>query len=215
MSETLPPRLGTSIGLAEVEARLARMRAALPPSNEPLRIAARRLRWFRAAFLSHLALLEKETGQRFTVNETALAAVFVDWLRALAAQRPAMRGEREAFVDFSGGLALREFCRHQPLQLLSAAQGPEAQSPEDFWPEGHAVATFCLALLGAIQRQEFGAGPRLDPLFLDLRSWWSFRENARRDPSFAAGFLQAVTGQDPNWMLPDVFWAKGRSQPAH
>ena len=206
MSDASPG--GAALALAEAEAVLARLRAALPPTNEPLRMAARRLRWFRAAFLSHLAQLERENGQRFEVNETALAAVFIDWLRALAAQRPSEKRAREDFVMFSAALALREFCRHMPLKAINAPLLTEARTPEEFWPEGHAAASFCLALLVAAEAQEFGRLPTLDPLFVDLRSWWSFKENARRDPSFAAGFLQAVIGRDPNWYLPDIFRAR-------
>jgi hypothetical protein len=56
--------------------------------------------------------------------------------------------------------------------------------------------------------QEFHAATEVDPAIDDLRHWWSFRENARGDPGFSAGFLQMILGNQPNWMMPDVFRAR-------
>ncbi len=181
------------------------MHAALPPTNEPLRIAVRRLRWFRAAFAAHVEAVGKALGCDFDLDQDALVEAFVHWLRDIERQRPKDHAERHDFFGFAAALMLRALCREMPLRARAAAQLAPEGSAAAFWPEGFACTTFCLAVHGATADQEFREQPALDASFDDLRSWWSFRENAAQDSAFAAGFLQLLLGQEPNWVMPDVF----------
>lgn len=177
----------------------------LPPTNEPLRIAVRRLRWFRAAFTACVEATGRETGCRFAVDQTKLTEAFVAWLRAIDRQKPADKQDRRDFFEFAAALMLRELIAVMPLRALSAPDRVPAESPAAFWPEGHACTLFCLTVFTAASDQEFHDHPALSADFGDLRHWWSFRENAGRDPAFAAGFLQLMLGHKPNWVMPDVF----------
>lgn len=181
------------------------LRAALPSSNEPLRVAVRRLRWFRAAFAACVEATGQECGCRFEIDQGKLTEAFVAWLRAIDRQKPADKAERRAFFEFAAALMLRELTRAMPLRALSAPSRVAANSPAAFWPEGYACTAFCLTVFGAASEQEFHDRPALAPAFGDLRQWWSFRENAGDDPAFAAGFLQLMLGHTPNWVMPDVF----------
>lgn len=181
---------------------------ALPPTNEPLRIAVRRMRWFKAAFLRYVEASGAEIGCSFEVDDIKLAAAFMRWLDAIEAQKPANKADRRAFFEFAAALMLRELTADLPIK----AAGPPRLAKEDtaaaFWPEGYCCTMFCLSVHSAAMAQEFQAIAEIDPAIDDLRQWWSFKENTAQDSSFSSGFLQLLLGHQPNWVMPDVFRAR-------
>jgi hypothetical protein len=72
-----------------------------------------------------------------------------------------------------------------------------------FWPEGFLYTNYCVSAIAAIHEQEFGSAPAIDACADDLRTWWSYRENATEMPSYAIAFLDRFLGSEPNWILPD------------
>jgi hypothetical protein len=185
---------------------------AIPATNEPLRIAVRRLRWFKQAFLRHVEAYGRDLGCTFVVDEAKLAAVFVQWLDSIERQRPTDKAQRRAFFEFAAALMLRELTANIPV---TATSGPALAPPESaaaFWPEGYCCTMFCVSVHAAAMAQEFQTETEIDPAIEDLRQWWSFRENSREDAGFSAGFLQMILGREPNWMLPDVFRARLESE---
>lgn len=180
-------------------------RSDLPPTNEPLRTAARRLRWFRAAFRRVVTRVAEDLGCTFEIDDAKLAAIFMRWLEELDRQRPQERAERAAFLEFASSLCFRALIADLPLRALSAPARPSADEPGQFWPEAYACTIFCLSVHSAAVEQEFHVVPQLSPEATELRSWWSFRENVREDTAFSAGFLQKILGHEPNWFMPDNF----------
>ena len=181
---------------------------ALPPTNEPLRIAVRRMRWFRVAFQKYVEALGNDIGCTFDVDEGKLAEVFVRWLRAVEAQKPNDKIARKAFFEFAAGLMLRELIADMPLAIKAPPTKVATESAAMFWPEGYACTLFCLTVHSAAMEQEFRDPPNVTPAIHDLRHWWSFKENAAQDAAFSAGFLQMLLGHQPNWIMPDVFRAR-------
>jgi hypothetical protein len=180
----------------------------LPATNEPLRIAVRRLRWFKAAFLRHTETIGAELGCRFEVDETRLAAAFMRWLDSIEIQRPADKTERRAFFEFAAALMMRELNAGMPVKAVGMPTLAQSGSAAAFWPEGYCCTIFCLSVHAAAVSEEFHAETNIDPAIDDLRHWWSFKENTMEDASFSAGFLQLLLGHQPNWMMPDVFRAR-------
>ena len=185
---------------------------SLPATNEPLRIAARRMRWFRAAFDAYVAAIGVRIGCTYKVDEPRLAGIFVRWLRAVERQKPSNAKDRRDYFEFAAGLMLRELTADMPLSVLTPPTGIEATPAATFWPEGYACTMFCLTVHSAATQQEFQDKPEVSPAIDDLRHWWSFKENALMDASFSVGFLQTLLGHQPNWMLPDVFHARLRQE---
>jgi len=181
---------------------------AMPATNEPLRIAVRRLRWFRAAFQRYVDAYGRDLGCEFEIDDAKVAGIFVRWLQAVETQKPADKAERRAFFEFAAGLMLRELTSDMPIKAKGAPGLADPESAAAFWPEGYACTMFCLSVHAATIEQEFHAATDLAPAIDDLRHWWSFRENAGRDASFSAGFLQMLLGHQPNWAMPDVFRAR-------
>ena len=58
-------------------------------------------------------------------------------------------------------------------------------------------------MISAIYEQEFGKAPSIDKCADDLRTWWSYRENATEMPAYAVAFLDRFLGAEPNWITPD------------
>lgn len=181
---------------------------ALPPPGlpvEPLHVAVRRLRWFRAAFRSSLDSVGAEIGCEFELDELRQAGAFVRWLRRAEAQKPRVPEERRSFFDFATGLMLRELMTDMPIRALAPPRNVAPDSPAAFWPEGYAATMFCLALHDEMVSEEFDAQSRRDATFGDLRTWWSFRENIEEDPVRAIGFMDLFLGNEPEWTMPDSF----------
>ena len=185
---------------------------SLPPSNEPLRIAVRRMRWFRTAFDAYVAALGVRIGCTYKIDEAKLARIFVRWLRAVERQKPADAKDRHDYFEFAAGLMLRELTADMPLSVITPPSKADADSAVAFWPEGYACTLFCLTVHSAAMQQEFDNEPEVSPAIDDLRHWWSFKENARMDASFSVGFLQTLLGHQPNWMMPDVFRVRLREE---
>ena len=181
---------------------------ALPATNEPLRIAVRRFRWFKAAFLRHAEAMSAELGCRLEVDETKLASAFTRWLDAIEIQRPADKAQRRAFFEFAAALMMRELAADMPVRAEGRPTLAQPGSAAAFWPEGYCCTIFCLSVHAAATAQEFQAGTAIDPAIDDLRHWWSFRENTMQDATFSAGFLQMLLGRQPDWTMPDVFRAQ-------
>lgn len=181
---------------------------SLPPTNEPLRIAVRRMRWFRAAFDAYVSAIGTRIGCTYKVDETKLTAIFVRWLRSVERQKPIGPKDRHDYFEFAAGLMLRELTADMPLVALSQPSKAAADSAAAFWPEGYACTMFCLTVHSAALQQEFKDKPQVSPAIDDLRHWWSFKENAAMDAAFSVGFLQILLGHQPNWMMPDVFRAR-------
>lgn len=181
---------------------------ALPPTNEPLRIAVRRMRWFKQAFQKFVEATGRDLGCSFEVDDVKLAAAFMRWLDAIESQRPSDTTERKAFFEFAAALMLRELIADLPIVAAGPPTRPDANSAAAFWPEGFCCTLFCLSVHAAAKEQEFRDHTTIDPVIDDLRHWWSFKENTLQDASFSSGFLQLLLGHQPNWMMPDVFRAR-------
>lgn len=181
---------------------------AIPATNEPLRIAVRRLRWFKQAFQRHVEAYGRDLGCTFEIDDAKLAAVFVRWLDAIDKQSPSDKTQRRDFFEFAAALMLRELTADMPVAATTPPILAKPDSAAAFWPEGYCCTMFCLSVHSAAMAQEFHAETKVNPVIDDLRHWWSFRENSREDASFSSGFLQMILGRQPNWMLPDVFSAR-------
>lgn len=177
----------------------------LPATTEPLRVATRRLRWFRAALGQHLDELSREIGVGFAVDDRKLASIFVGWLREIEAQRPSDRAARRAYFDHVAALMLRDLLRDMPLKAGPLPPQADTGRAEYFWPEGYAMTLFCLNMRAAVLEQEFDATTTTTPEFFSIRQWWSFRENVGEDANSAIGFFDVFTGQNPDWTMPDSF----------
>ena len=180
----------------------------LLPAGEPVRVAVRRMRWFRAALNRYLEGLGETLGCEFEVDDRRLAAAFVRWLRAVEAQRPLDPSARRAFFEFAGGLMLRELVADMPVRAQSPPALARPDSAAAFWPEGYACTMFCLAVTSAALAQEFDQRTALAPALEDLRHWWSFRENAAEDPTVSVPFLEMFLGHEPEWRMPGLFSAR-------
>lgn len=179
----------------------------LPPTNEPMRVAVRRMRWLRAAFEAYLESIGTALGCDFELDSTKLGTAFVRWLRGVRHQKPANKAERRAFFDFAASLMAKELVANMPIRAHGPPSLVEPDSPAAFWPEGYACTMFCLTVLSAIVDQEFSEQSNISPKVGELDFWWSYRENAIEDPRLSAGFFQAILGHQPDWTWPDLFRA--------
>lgn len=190
---------------------LARTRL-LPATREPLRVAARRLRWFREALHRYLDHVGAEIGCAFQVDDSKVAAAFVAWIRAVEAQRPADPEARREYFEFAAGLMLRELLRDVPVRAAAVPGRVDPGSAAAFWPEGYACTTFCLTVAQAALAQEFQDPGAVAPEIDDLRHWWSFRENVQEDPAVSVAFLDMLMGHEPDWLTPGLFSARLRRE---
>lgn len=169
----------------------------------------RRLRWFRVTFRASAKAVGKRYGMRFAIDEVRLARVFLDSIETIEAQKRFARVDRADFIIFAGGLVLRELIRHDPARALALEAQPAGDEDPAmgeiarFWPEGFLYTNYCVSAIAAIHEQEFGHAPRLDACADDLRTWWSYRENATEMPAYAVAFLDRFLGAEPNWVMPD------------
>ena len=176
-------------------------------SSEPIRRAARRLRWFKASFQQQVDAFSAESGVRFEVDSARLVQTFLDWLREFEAQKPHSPRARHAYVGFASGLMLRQMIKSQPLRVVSVPEGADTASPVYFWPEGYVYTAYCLNVRRAILEQDFDEARQISPEFGDLRVWWSFKENVSENSSYAISFLDLFAGETPNWRFPSVFFS--------
>lgn len=186
-------------------------------SMPDLRHRLRRLRWFRMTFRSHARLVGATYGMRFEIDDAKLTRAFLDWVEAMEKRRDFAKIDRADFVIFAAGLVLRELIRQEAARVVErglqpppASVGAEMADIVEFWPEGFLYTNFCVSAIAAVYEQEFGETPAIDKCADDLRTWWSYRENASEMPAYAVAFLDRFLGAEPNWLLPD----DPRSRPA-
>lgn len=184
----------------------------LPGTNKPLRVAVRQLHWFKAALHKHVALCSEAIGCEFAIDDVKVASAFVRWLDSVDRQKPKEKAERREFFQFAPSLVLRELVADMPIKAVRAPARVDPNSPAAFWPEGYVATTFCLTVYAATMDQEFHIDVPINEMVDDLRSWWSFRENANEDMDYAAGFFQMLLGSQPNWWMPSNFSARTRSK---
>lgn len=175
----------------------------------------RQLRWFRAAFLATSKSVTAAYGVKFQVDDAKLARAFLDWAEIMDKQKGLATIDRADFIIFAAGLALRELIRQNPVKAPLPEIRPELPAADAsmaeivrFWPEGFLYTNFCVAAISAVYEQEFGRAPTIDASADDLRTWWSYRENATEVPAYAVAFLDRFLGGEPNWVFPDNAYAR-------
>lgn len=194
-----------------------------------LRHRLRRLRWFGATFHASAKAVAATYGLRFEIDEAKLTRAFLDWVETMEAQKRFADVDRADFIVFAAGLVLRELIRQDPAKAIVAeartdtpavGASPEALEIVRFWPEGFLYTNYCVSAIAAIYEQEFGHMPTIDKCADDLRTWWSYRENAAEMPAYSVAFLDRFLGGEPNWIAPDdassrhaMQQALGRSNP--
>ncbi|RWB70195.1 MAG: hypothetical protein EOQ50_25585 [Mesorhizobium sp.] len=175
-----------------------------------LRHRLRQLRWFRATFRSSAKVVSETFGVRFEIDEAKLTRAFLDWIEVMEAQKRFAAVDRADFIVFAAGLVLRELIREAPAREVSGLKEmieTEANAGTAeivrFWPEGFLYTNYCVSAILAVHEQEFGTAPSIDKCADDLRTWWSYRENATEMPAYAVAFLDRFLGAEPNWITPD------------
>ncbi len=173
-----------------------------------LRHAVRQMRWLRASFRHDAALIGRQYGIDYSIDDKKLADAFLRWIDAFSRQKAFSAVDRKDFAVYSAGLFLRELMRAHPArvqtQLPAVAGEGSDNSIAHFWPEGFLYCNFCLSILSVVLEQEFGETLTLSALADDLRTWWSFRDNAESDPAIAVAFFDQMIGREPNWWVPDA-----------
>jgi len=170
----------------------------------------RRLRWFRATFRSNAKAVAGTYGLRYEIDDARLTRAFLDWIEIVETEKRFAAVDRADFIIFAAGLALRELIRQNPARAADAQPRPEQPDKEAemaeivrFWPEGFLYTNYCVSAIVALHEQEFGRAPAIDKCARDLRTWWSYRENATEMPAYAVAFLDRFLGAEPNWIVPD------------
>jgi hypothetical protein len=126
------------------------------------------------------------------------------------AQNPHDPARRRSFFTFAAGVMLEELIRTGAVTAGPLPAGADRDEPEFYWPEGFACTVFCVNVLSAVLAQEFDTRTDVVPSFFDIRSWWSFRENAAEQVSSVVGFFDLFLGEEPDWEMPTVFRDKLR-----
>ena len=182
--------------------------------DAPVRKSARRLRWFKRALYRQVEALSEESGIAYLVNDAEVRALFLRWLEAFEAQKPASLEDRADFVNFASGLMLRELLRANAVTSLSLPEGADRSKPVYYWPEGYLYVMLCLTIRAAIFQQDFAVENAISSANReDLRTWWSFKENMEtEDLNLAIGFLELFAGVTPDWNRPNRFSA-GSAEP--
>jgi hypothetical protein len=177
----------------------------LERNNLPVRKTIRRARWFLSSFRDFLGAFEIETQRKFHLDDKELLAAFTAWFRAFEAQKHKAKEHRREYVTFAAGLMLRELVRHSPVSVEVSPSNDDHRRPADYWPEGYLYVTFCLAVREAVIEQDFSLLDDTSPELGDLRTWWSFRENALEDIDLVVSFFERFAGEKPNWSTPGLF----------
>jgi hypothetical protein len=112
---------------------------------------------------------------------------------------------RKKYFGFSAGIMLRELLSEMPAKAVNQPTNVPADAPAAFWPEGVACTMFCLAVLHAVEVEEFRVSKSQNADINDLRFWWSLRENSKSDPNLVVPFFENIIGVEQNWMLPGIF----------
>jgi hypothetical protein len=175
-------------------------------AGEPdLRHQVRRLRWFKNSIRRDAELIAEHHEVELAIDDRRLTETFLNWIEAFNRQKRYASLDRRDFSVFAAGLLLREFMKSRPVSAKprEAARAKSEASIVSFWPEGFLYTNFCLSVLSAVVRQEFGESLSLSEGADDLRVWWSYRENVEEEPSMAIAFLDKFLGEEPNWRVPE------------
>ncbi len=178
---------------------------AIRLGEQSLHKQAQRLRWVLKAFEQQVDVTSDETGNRFCVDTGKLTEAFAIWLKSFEAQKPLNSQDNQAYVGFAAGLMLRALIRHNPVKLVATPENPDLADPANFWPEGYLYVAFCLNVRGLILQSDYRSEQRPSEILREMRTWWSFKENSKEDPSTAIAFLDLFAGNEPKWSFPDIF----------
>jgi len=173
--------------------------------DRPLRKVARRLRWFLEAFSNQTREVSAEFGLEFEIDRAKLRSVFLSWVRNFEAQKPADARAKSNYITYSAATMLMELIKGQPLRIVRVPDEADVDRPAYFWPEGYAYLAFCMNVRSAVYVQELDLETGIAPEFDDIRTWWSFRENARENSATAIGFFELFVGDTPKWSTPELF----------
>jgi hypothetical protein len=180
-----------------------------------LRHQVRHLRWFKTSFRHDAELVARHHGVTLDIDDRRLTETFLDWIEEFNRQKAFATLDRRDFAIFAAGLLLREFLKKRPVTASLGRTPPEGGASGEpgsiviFWPEGFLYTQYCLSVLSAVVKQEFGETLSLAKGADDLRIWWSYRENVRENPAMAIAFFDQFVGGEPNWRMPAS--AEGRA----
>lgn len=180
----------------------------LSAGEQPVRKSALRLRWFIRTFRDQVSRTSAETGMSYSIDDSRLAEVFAEWLRAFNAQKPDNDDDNFAYVGFAAGLMLRTLLRRQPATTAALPPGTDKNRPAGFWPEGYLYVSFCLNVRGTVIEKDFHGRQPTSKAIDDIAVWATFRENVGEDTAQAIAFLDLFAGEEPVWAVPDLFRAK-------
>ncbi|MFK8033701.1 MAG: hypothetical protein AB8B94_06100 [Hyphomicrobiales bacterium] len=181
-------------------------------SVTPVRRAARRMRWFFKAFNEQVKTCEAKTGFSFKVDEDKIREVFLNWVQVFEAQKPSDPEQKANYTTFAAATMLRELIQGRPLSVLRELESSDKEQPAHFWPDGYIYLMFCIDVRAMVFEQEFGIICEPSPRVDDIKTWWSFKENAAQDASTAIGFFELFVGGAPNWSTPGFFSAEHAEQ---
>ncbi len=150
--------------------------------------------------------LAERSGLVVNVDSVRLTRAFLAWSQDFTRQRAAALDRRD-YIVFTAEMLLMRLLENKAVEVISctppASLGEHVREIIDFWPEGFLFTEYCLNVLQAVLRQEFGETPQatvsVSPLASDLRVWWSYRENVTEDVATAIGFFDLFVGGEPNW----------------
>lgn len=175
----------------------------------------RQLSYFRKHFEASVTAIAARGGYRVALDKVKLTQLFLDWHETFEAQRAASQIDRRDYIVFSAGTMLMHILKSDALSATPISGDravsrltPEATKVLAFWPEGFIATSYCVSMLEAVLAQERLEPIRLDDSIGDLRSWWSFRENAREDALRIVGFFDRFVGHEPNWNMPGAALAR-------
>jgi hypothetical protein len=170
------------------------------------------LRWLRDSFRQGVDVLARRIDAEIEVDDGRSSLAFLSWSEKLSLQKGYSLYDRKAYCTFACGLLLADLIRTAPLRGTRAARpahrsglSAEALAVAEFWCEGFVLTSFCASLLEAILRQEFQRAVTLAPVASEMRTWWSFRENANEEPARAIGFFDLFLGNEPHWRNLESF----------
>ena len=199
------------------------------PQIEDLAHRMRRLRFFSGHFSSNIRMLANDFGLAVEIDGVKLTKAFLAWGEDFTRNRSAASIDRRDFMVFSAGTLLVHLIAEAPITVQQpdeAADKPDphtalhkqAPSPNadpeamadivEFWPEGFLYTNYCISVLQTVIAQETQQSLPLADVALDLRNWWSFRENVREDRWNAIGFFDLFVGNKPNWITPAIASAR-------
>lgn len=175
----------------------------------------RRLDAFHRHFQDGVQLIAAEHGLSVRIDDARLTRTFLKWGHAFSSQLDASSRDKRDYLIFTAGLLLRHVIVEQPMTAKPVMPVLEDAADSEkriiaFWPEGFLAFAYCFNVLNIVTQEKQVAGVSLTPHARDLRSWWSFRENARECPDLAVPFFDLFVGAEPVWGAP----ASAESRPA-